>query len=59
MKLFASLRDLASTLFQDSRIKREMDDELRSHIQHRAGDLERSGLRRAEAERRARIEFGG
>ena len=36
-----------------------MDDELRSHIQHRADDLERSGLSRAEAERRARIEFGG
>jgi hypothetical protein len=30
-----------------------------SHIQHHAGDLERSGLDRAEAERRARIEFGG
>jgi len=37
----------------------EMEDELRSHIQHRADDLERSGLPRAEAERRARIEFGG
>jgi len=36
-----------------------MDEELRSHIQHRADDLERSGLSRAEAERRARIEFGG
>ena len=37
----------------------EMEEELRSHIQHRADDLERSGLDRAEAERRARIEFGG
>ncbi len=36
-----------------------MEEELRSHIQHRADDLERSGLNRAEAERRARIEFGG
>ena len=36
-----------------------MEEELRSHIQHRADDLERSGLDRAEAERRARIEFGG
>ena len=34
-----------------------MEEELRSHIQHRADDLERSGLNRAEAERRARIEF--
>jgi predicted permease len=36
-----------------------MEEELRSHIQHRADDLERSGLDRAGAERRARIEFGG
>ena len=36
----------------------EMDEEIRSHVQHRADDLERSGLLRAEAERRARIEFG-
>ncbi len=37
-----------------------MDDELRSHIQHRADDLEHSGCDlRAEAEHRARIEFGG
>ena len=35
-----------------------MEEELRSHIEHRAADLERSGLGRAEAERRARIEFG-
>ena len=37
----------------------EMEEELRSHIQHRADDLERSGLSRAQAERRARVEFGG
>src|SRR5208283_4138755 len=30
-----------------------------SHIQNRADDLERAGLNRTEAERRARIEFGG
>ncbi|MGH9407051.1 MAG: permease prefix domain 1-containing protein [Terriglobia bacterium] len=59
MKLFASLRSFASALFQRSGISREIDDELRSHIQHRADDLERSGVPRMEAERRARIEFGG
>ncbi len=37
----------------------EMEEELRSHVQHRADDLERSGFPRAEAERRARVEFGG
>jgi predicted permease len=36
----------------------EVQDELRSHIQHRADDLERSGLSRTDAERRARVEFG-
>lgn len=37
----------------------EIEEELRSHIQRRADDRERSGLVRAEAERCARIEFGG
>src|ERR1700722_3494340 len=59
MTLFASFRSFVSTFFQRSRINQEMEDELRAHIQHRADDLERSGLARLEAERRARIEFGG
>jgi putative ABC transport system permease protein len=37
----------------------EIAEELRVHIEHRADDLERTGLPRAEAERRARLEFGG
>ena len=45
-------------LFRRSRLEAELEDELRSHIQHRADDLERTGLSRAEAERRARVEFG-
>jgi predicted permease len=56
---FASIRFRMASLFQRSQMNTEMDEELRSHIQHRADDLERSGLDRAEAERRARIEFGG
>ena len=59
MKLLASLRFRIVTLFQRSQMNAEMEDELRSHIQHRADDLEHSGLDRAKAERRARIEFGG
>jgi hypothetical protein len=35
-----------------------MEEELRAHIQLHADLLERSGISRAEAERRARIEFG-
>ncbi|MGC1364532.1 MAG: permease prefix domain 1-containing protein, partial [Candidatus Acidiferrum sp.] len=59
MKLLDSLRFRIATLFHRSKLNAEMEDELRSHIQHRADDLERSGVPRAEAERRARIEFGG
>ena len=59
MKFLDSLRFRIAKLFQRSQVNAEMDEELRSHIQHRADDLERSGLSRAEAERRARIEFGG
>ncbi len=59
MRLFNALRFRLATLFQRSQLNAEMEEELRSHIEHRADDLERSGLSRAEAERRARIEFGG
>ena len=59
MRILDSMRIRAATLFQRSEMNAEMEEELRSHIQHRADDLERSGLHRAEAERRARVEFGG
>jgi putative ABC transport system permease protein len=50
---------VVSALFHRSRIDKEVEEELRAHIQDRANDLEGSGLPRAEAERRARLEFGG
>jgi predicted permease len=59
MKLLAYLRSIVAKLFRRSQMDAEMEDELRAHIQNRADDLERSGLARVEAERRARIEFGG
>jgi len=59
MRFLAYLRSLATRFFHRSQVEDEMEKELRSHIAHRADDLERSGLNRAEAERRARIEFGG
>src|SRR5438105_3141276 len=58
MNLLAYFRSLAARFFHRSRIENEMEEELRSHIQYRAADLERSGLESREAERRARIEFG-
>jgi predicted permease len=58
MNLLAYLRSLATRFFHHSQVVDEMEEELRSHIQLRADDLERSGLDRAQAERRAQIEFG-
>jgi predicted permease len=40
------------------RFETELDDELRFHVEALAADLERSGLGRAEAMRRARISVG-
>ena len=45
--------------FAHSKVTGEMEEEIRSHVQLRADDLELSGLDRALAERQARIEFGG
>jgi hypothetical protein len=59
MKLIAYLRSLSDALFHRPRTQGEIGEELASHIQHRVDDLERSGVPRAEAERKARIEFGG
>src|SRR6266705_2358280 len=59
MRVFASFRSVISALFHRSLVEKEIEEELRAHIQDRANDLERSGVPRAEAERRARLEFGG
>jgi predicted permease len=59
MKVLDSLRFRFASLSHGSQMRTEMEEELRSHIEHRADDLERSGLDRAQAERSARIEFGG
>jgi predicted permease len=58
MNIPAYLRSLAARFLHHSEVVEEMEEELRSHIQYRADDLERSGLDRAQAERQARIEFG-
>lgn len=59
MNLLAYLHSIAAKIFRRSQVAEEVDEELRAHIECRADDLERTGLSRAEAERRARIEFGG
>ena len=59
MRFFAGFRSLVSALFHRSGVEADMDEELRTHIQNRAHHLTRSGMPSAEAERVARIEFGG
>ena len=59
MSLLSALRSVVAALVDRRRVANDTDEELRAHVQNRADDLERSGLTRAEAERRARIEFGG
>jgi putative ABC transport system permease protein len=59
MNPLAFMRSAASAIFRRPQVEDELEEELRSHIRHRADDLARSGLPRAEAERQARIEFGG
>src|ERR1700733_885495 len=59
MNILAYFRSLAAKLFHPGQVADDTEEELRSHIQHRADDLERSGLDRATSERRARLEFGG
>ena len=59
MRLFSEIRVRLSSLFHRSGMSDDIEEELRAHLQHRADDLERSGRKRVEAERQARIEFGG
>jgi predicted permease len=58
MKLLMQLRSFVADVFRRSEIDNELDEELRSHVAHRADDLLNSGLDKTEAERRARLEFG-
>ena len=53
------IRSWVQAILQHSRMEREMDAELRFHIEAYAEGLVRSGVPRGEAARLARIEFGG
>ena len=57
--MLAYLRSLTFRFLHRDALERELEDELRSHVLHRADDLERAGLDRGAAERQARVEFGG
>jgi hypothetical protein len=59
MRILSSLRTLLDFLLRRSQVEEEMEQEFCVHLRSRADDLERQGLSRAEAERQARVEFGG
>ncbi len=54
MRPFAWISSVTTALFKRSCVSDEMQEELDSHIQLRADDLQLSGMTRREAERRTR-----
>jgi len=59
MNAWRRLRFWWSATFRRQRLEKEMDAELRFHVEEYAEALMRNGLLREEALRRARLEFGG
>lgn len=57
--MLSSLRSFLTFVLRRQHAETEMEEELHAHLRNRADDLEQQGLPRAEAERQARIEFGG
>jgi predicted permease len=58
MSLLDRMRSVFSGRSELARMEREIEEEVRVHIQNRADDLQRRGLTRDEAQRGAQIEFG-
>jgi macrolide transport system ATP-binding/permease protein len=57
--MVSRLRSFAAALLRRNRFEDAMADEVRFHMDAYADDLVQSGMSRAEAERRALVEFGG
>jgi predicted permease len=58
-ELWSDLRYRLRALFRRDAVERELDDELRFHVEHEAEKYMRAGLSRDESIRRARLAFGG
>src|SRR5437868_1570681 len=58
-RLFSDLRFRLRRLFNPAAVERELDAELRFHIEREVEALVARGTPRDEAERRARASFGG
>ena len=57
--MFHDLLFRLQTLFRRPTAENELDDELRFHLEHQTAKYVKSGMSEQEAERRARLEFGG
>src|ERR1044071_733856 len=58
-RLLSEIGYRARTVLRRGEVERELDAELRFHIDRETEKLMREGLPRGEAQRRARAEFGG
>jgi predicted permease len=56
--MLGPIRSTLRAIFGRSRWERDLNEELRSHIEHRAADLIRAGKSAGDAERQARLELG-
>jgi predicted permease len=57
--LWSDVRYRMRAIFNRAEVERELDEELRFHLEHEAAKHERHGLSAADAARRARLSFGG
>lgn len=57
--MLARIRSLWRALVRRAAFERDMDEELRLHLQMRTEDLIRRGRSPADAARQAHLEFGG
>jgi putative ABC transport system permease protein len=57
--VLSELRFRWRALIRRGEVERELDEELRFHLEREAAKLERRGLDAADARRQARLEFGG
>jgi putative ABC transport system permease protein len=58
-ELWSDVRYRVRALLRRDNVERELAEELRFHLEHETEKYERMGLSHAEAERRARVAFGG
>ena len=59
MNLWSRFRSWTAAMLGRARMEHDMDEEMRFHIEARAGDLMNHGVTQQDALRRARLEFGG